>query len=270
MSKQKKFLGIFFVVFVLLACAVIRIGAAVYIPPILMYHSITESPQSKDSLSVSRNTFERQMRFLAERHYNVVALETLASFIRTKTKIPSRTIAVTFDDGRRDNYTYAFPVLKAYRIPATIFVIVNEIGRPDRLHWDEIGTLLYSGLVTIGSHTLDHPYLPEVGQDEELWSQVADSKKILEDKLHRSVLTFSYPVGGFNRKVRQAVIDAGYTLAVATSPGKSIPDNDVFALKRVKITERDGNLFSFWAKASGYYVGIKQYLSRKKSIGYGD
>ena len=89
--------------------------------------------------------------------------------------------------------------------------------------------------------------------EEELKNELQGSKKILEEKLARKIDIFCYPGGRFNEKIRQAVIDAGYQVAVATNPGKKIPDNDIFALKRIRISKNCDNLFVFWVEISGYY-----------------
>ncbi|MCX5714858.1 MAG: polysaccharide deacetylase family protein, partial [Candidatus Omnitrophica bacterium] len=108
-----------------------------YVVPILMYHSV--SPKSQNALTVSPDAFERQMRFLKTHKYNVVTLEVLVDLVSRGKKFPTRTVAITFDDGYKDNFIYAFPILKKYGIKATEFIIVNEVSRPqgDRLSWED-------------------------------------------------------------------------------------------------------------------------------------
>lgn len=231
-----------------------------YVAPILMYHSVSPTATPQNRLSVAPQTFQRQMQFIKKFRYNVMPLEKLADLIREKKKIPGRTVAITFDDGYKDNFIYAFPVLKRYNLPATIFIITDEVGRSqnDRLNWNEIREMRNSGLITFGSHTLSHPYLPDIASGEELKRQIADSKKILEARLQEEINIFSYPVGGFNAAIRQLVIDAGYKLAVTTSPGKKFANNDVFALKRLRISATSDNLFVFWIETSGLYTFFKE------------
>jgi peptidoglycan/xylan/chitin deacetylase (PgdA/CDA1 family) len=257
-------------VIVLIICASIGIygGRALYIPPILMYHSLVETDNPPDSLSVSVKSFERQMSFLTRNHYNVITLESLAAMLKARKKIPPKTVVLTFDDGRKDNYLYAFPILKKYNLPITLFIIVDEVGRFDRVTWEEIQQMRDSGLVTIGSHSLSHPYMIDIKDEKELRRQIFDSKKILEQRLGKDILTFCYPIGAFNAKVQAMVRDAGYLCAVAILPGKHIPNDDLFALKRAKVTEKAGNMFIFWALNSGYYSSMKELLSSKKK-GYG-
>lgn len=223
-----------------------------------MYHSVNTSAMPKNRLQVRVDTFERQMRFLKSHHYNVLSLESIVTLIKKGEKIPPRSVAITFDDGYRDNYIFAYPILKKYNLPATIFIIVNEVGRPDRLSWDEIKAMQNSGIITFGSHALGPEPLMNIRSEEELKKQIFESKKILEEILGQKVTMFSYPEGRFNDKIRQLVIDAGYRLAVATSPGKKFANDDIFTLKRLRISATSNNLFVFWIETSGFYTFIKE------------
>jgi peptidoglycan/xylan/chitin deacetylase (PgdA/CDA1 family) len=231
-----------------------------YVVPIIMYHSVNPNVLSENRLLVvSVKTFEHQMRFLKKHRYNVLPLEELATLIKDKKKIPPKTIAITLDDGYKDNYIFAFPILKKYNLPATIFIIINEVGRPDRLSWDEIKNMQASGIITFGSHTLSHIPLVNIKSEEEIKKELFNSKKILEEKLGHQVNVFSYPKGRFNAKLRQLVCDAGYKLAVATNPGKRFPNDDIFVLKRLRISQNADSLFVFWIETSGYYNFMREH-----------
>ncbi|MFA6216864.1 MAG: polysaccharide deacetylase family protein [Candidatus Omnitrophota bacterium] len=238
-----------------------------YVLPILMYHSVKQKVPPGNRLTVSSGTFERQMEFLKRNRYAVVPLEEAVRLVKDKQAPPARTVAITFDDGYGDNYTEAFPILKKYNLLATIFIIVNEIGQPGMLTWEQIHIMQDSGLISFGSHTLNHPYLVKIDSLEALKSELFDSKKIMEKELSRPVNTFCYPSGRFNQKVRQVVVDAGYTAAVASNPGKNFPSDDIFALKRLRISENSSNLFIFWVESSGYYNMMRE--SKRKSRGKG-
>jgi peptidoglycan/xylan/chitin deacetylase (PgdA/CDA1 family) len=226
-----------------------------------MYHSIDVNPQKGDRLTVTPEAFERQMRFFKEHKYNVISLEDAADIIKNKKKAPPRTVVVTFDDGYKNNYTYAFPVLKKYNFPATIFVVINDMGYLGGigLSWDEILAMQASNLITIGSHTFTHPLLTEVtSSSERLKNEIEGSKIALEAKLGRKVNSFCYPAGRFNEKIKQVVIEAGYKAAVVTNPGNKIFDDDVFAIKRLRISQNCDNLFIFWVETSGYYNFMRE------------
>jgi len=265
MSKLKKISFVLFIIFTLLSSVVIIISSN-YVVPILMYHSVNPIAPSENRLIVSVSAFKRQMNFLKKHNYKVLPLETVVDLIKNRKIIPLKTVAITFDDGFKDVYTYAFPILKKYNFPATIFIIVNEIGRPqnDKLSWDEIKTMQDSGLITFGSHSLGPEPLINIKSEEELKSQIFDSKKVLEGKLGRKINTFSYPEGRFNEKIRRLVIAAGYKLAVATNPGYKFTNEDIFAIKRLRIGPTSDSLLVFWIESSGYYNFIRENRQRNK------
>lgn len=231
-----------------------------YVVPILMYHSVNPAATQNARLVVPPEIFDRQMGFLKKHRYNVIALEKLVELIKGKKKIPPKTLCITFDDGYKDNYLYALPILKKYNLPATVFIIFSEVGRPqnDRLSWEEIRQMRDSGVIYFGSHTLGPEPLVNMQSDAQIWHEITDSKKALEDKIGKKVLVFSYPEGLFNAKIRQMVIDAGYEGAVATNPGRSFSNEDIFALKRLRISRNAGNMFVFYVETSGYYTFFKE------------
>ena len=94
---------------------------------ILMYHRINDNEYGYASLSVSRHNFEKQLRHL-KNNYKIISLDTLCGFIGSR-KMPSEDcVAITFDDGYKDNYTNAYPILRKYEVPATIFLTSGHIG----------------------------------------------------------------------------------------------------------------------------------------------
>jgi peptidoglycan/xylan/chitin deacetylase (PgdA/CDA1 family) len=258
MSKRRILIAVFATIFLLLFLLAGYMRQN-YIVPILMYHSVNPDARPENRLAVSVKAFERQIHFLKNNHYRVLPLDSVADLIKENRKIPPKTVAITFDDGYKDNYTYAFPVLKKYGLPATIFVIINEVGRTDRLSWDEIKTMQDSGIINFGSHALAPEPLINIQSEDELRKEIFDSKKILEEKLGRRITVFSYPGGMSNSKIRQLVIDAGYKFAVATNPGKKFVNDDLLALKRLRISSSSNNLFVFWVEVSGYYNFIREH-----------
>ncbi len=223
--------------------------------PVLMYHSI-DPDHKESSLSVSPETFKRQMEFLHKHRYNVVGLDKVVSYIEKKEKMPPRTVAITFDDGAYNNYSQAYPVLKKLSIPATIFVIVDLVGSTGRVGWKDLQEMSGSGIIDIGSHSKSHPWLTSLGK-KDLWEEVAGSKKILEERLGRPVNSFCYPGGIFDERAKLAAKEAGYISAVATNPAKGNSRNDVYAIKRVKISASADNLFVFWVETTPLYTWIK-------------
>jgi len=105
---------------------------------ILMYHQVLEENDvEKDyvqpGLYVSRQVFEKQMAFLSEK-YNLLSLERVTEILEKNQSPPLKSIVITFDDGWRDNYLYAYPILKKYNVPATIFLATDYVGT-DKMFW---------------------------------------------------------------------------------------------------------------------------------------
>ncbi|MBL7196506.1 MAG: polysaccharide deacetylase family protein [Candidatus Omnitrophica bacterium] len=268
--KIVKVTSMLFILFLLLILGFGLFLRYIYINPVLMYHYIVDTDLAKkDKRIVTPQTFEQQMHFLKVNDYNVISLEEFAKFLKHKKRIPRNTVVLTFDDGYLDNYENAYPILKKYDLKATMFVIVDSLSNPNFMTKEQIKEMSNSGLITIGSHTLGERHLPSIADEDELKKEIYDSKKKLEAILNKPVNCFSYPIGGFNKKIRQMVIDAGYTVAVSTSPGLCYSNDDPFAIKRVRISENSKNLFVFWFESSGLYKGIleirKDYETRRKN-----
>lgn len=227
-----------------------------YMVPVLMYHSIAYNGGAS-KLIVRPEKFAEQMEFLRERHYNVVGLEDIIRYIEKKEPVPPKTVAITLDDGYQNNYKNAYPILRQYNMPATIFVIVNNIGKPGYLNWKELKEMSDSGLVTIGSHTMSHPFLNSINPDEAK-RELVESKAALEKELGRKVDFLCYPAGRFNPEIEKMAREAGYKCAVATNPGPGVSNSDIYAIKRIKISPTSDTLIVFWLKSSGYYNFIRE------------
>ena len=131
------------------------------------------------------------------------------------------------------------------------------MGKPNHLSWDQIDEMLKDA-VTIGSHTLSDKRLPDL-KEKEARREIFKSKQVIEKKTHQEVIFFSYPLGGFNQRIKDMVKEAGYMGAVATNPGKRAPPDDIYALKRIRISRTSDNLLVFWIESSGYYTFIKEH-----------
>jgi peptidoglycan/xylan/chitin deacetylase (PgdA/CDA1 family) len=197
------------------------------------------------------------MKFLKDNNYNIVSLQELVRMIRSKRPMPRKTVAITFDDGYKNNYTHAFWALKKYNIPATVFVAVNKIGTDGHLSWGDLKKMSENN-ISIGSHTLSECFLPDIKDDTELKKEIYESRNRIKTRIPDGGDFIAYCSGGFNDKIRDMVIAAGYKGACATNPGRRYPKNDIFALKRLRISRTSDNLFVFWIQTSGFYTWIKE------------
>lgn len=218
--------------------------------PILGYHRIG-SFKGDHVPTVSPETFERQLAWLSRCRFHVVGLDAVAQALDRREAVPSRCVAITFDDGYEETCTVAWPLLKRFGFPATVFVTPAEVGLSGFATWDQVAAMSRDS-ITIGSHTMSHSYLPLVGADR-LSEEIIQSKRAIEERIGRPVQFLSYPVGGFTPQVQAIVKEAGYRAACTTNRMSSRQIMDRFALRRIKVTERDRHALFFLAKISGYY-----------------
>jgi len=220
-----------------------------YSIPILSYHSIG---YDKGLLSVNPESFVRQMRYLKDSNFKVMTLTELIEGLKSGKRLDRKTVVLTFDDGYKDNFTYAYPILKQFGFKATIFLISSFVAQNGYLNWDEVREMSKYG-IEFGSHSKTHPYLPSVeNNDEKLWDEIYDSKKEIENKLGISIKSFCYPIGGFSDKIKGYVKKAGYTAAVTTNRKNGLKNFiDFYAIRRISVRDDDG--LSFRLKVLGYY-----------------
>lgn len=217
--------------------------------PVLMYHQI-DLPKRDSSLSISPESFRRQIEWLERKSFRFFSLDEVVDR-NNQTPLWGRSVALTFDDGFRNNYQNAFSLLIQKRKPAALFVVVDWVGRDGFLGWKEIRELADRG-ITIGSHSLSHRWLPDVLRDEELEREVVDSKKRIEDQIAGEVRHFSYPVGGIDERVAECVRKAGYRAAWVAGARPSYQSaSPSLCLRRIKVGPRDVSLAHFSIKAYG-------------------
>jgi len=104
---------------------------------ILAFHNINDQSFDPLSMGISVTLFEHLLKFL-KKSYSIISLNQLLILIKEKRDIPSGSIILTFDDGYKDNYLNAFPLLKKYDIPATIFISVEAIHKQEALWYDRL------------------------------------------------------------------------------------------------------------------------------------
>lgn len=223
-----------------------------------MYHSISDDPA--DPLAVSPRQFREQMSLLAEQGYRGVSLSEALQLLDQRPLFP-RAVCLTFDDGFRDFYSEALPVLEQRGFKATLFLVAGWIGktsywssyRRDRplLDWNEIKHLVALGY-EMGSHTFSHVDLRTLSAAQ-LREELEMSKALLEAQLEMPVNSFAYPGGAFTDREVQAVAEAGYTSAVIVG-GRwgNGRETHRLRLKREKMGHQD-TLTDFWRKVYGYY-----------------
>lgn len=205
--------------------------------PILMYHYIEYIKDVNDiirkRLDISPDIFESHLKTLQREKYDTYFVKDIPDILEGKIPYASKSAVLTFDDGYEDFYTIVFPLLKKYQMKATIYIIYDNIGRRGFLDEKEIRELIGSGLVEIGSHTLDHIYL-KLSPKTVAKKQIFESKKLLEERFGIKVFTFAYPYGAFSQEVVNMVKEAGYKAAVSVIPGVYQSDENRYFLSRIR------------------------------------
>lgn len=199
--------------------------------PILMYHHIQDIFQpanaAEKELYLNPAKLKEEMKFLSESGYRAALLSELFD------DLPGERVVITFDDGYKDVVDNALPILKELGFRGVVFIIVNNVGRPGYMSFDDLNKLKNEGW-EIGSHTLAHPDLakePETIQRK----QIFESKKILEDGLNIKIEYFCYPAGRYNETTINLLKEAGYVGAVTVESGTKNSKDKIFELKRIRI-----------------------------------
>ena len=197
--------------------------------PILMYHAVADIPRtSLESLFVRPSELEAQFRYIVENGFETITFDDLSNIGAFE-----KPIMLTFDDGYRDNYTSMFPLLQAYGLKATIFIITDSVWGNDFLTEPQILEMAASGLVSFQSHTRTHPPLTSL-PSERLRVELLESKLYLENLTGQPVSALCYPAGIMNGNVKIASAEF-YKYAVLNVGGQFVCGGDLLAMERVRI-----------------------------------
>lgn len=237
---------------------------------ILAYHSL--DAEWDDPLAVRPEAFAKQMRIVAS--MKPLALCEYARRLARR-DLPRGAVAVTFDDGYRNNLTHALPICRALGIEPAIFVAVSPIerGEPlgwrdeardanEPLDWDGVRELAAAGW-TIGSHTMSHRDLV-LAPAAELASELVDSRARIAEVLGAVCDTLSYPYGRHDETVRRATADAGYIAAFTLPTGREYHDT-ALAIPRVGVF-RDDEARTFRLKLSSAFLAAKLLLRPSRPV----
>jgi peptidoglycan/xylan/chitin deacetylase (PgdA/CDA1 family) len=251
--------------------------------PILMYHSVSDSPPDARhayfQTVTSPGAFAEHMRLLDESGFSTISLSQAVEHLGSSTAGIQdvrilKPVVITFDDGYRNFRTHAFPALERYGFGATVFLPTGLISDSpinfkgfECLTWSEVRDLQKAG-IQFGSHTVTHPQLKALDW-KQIQSEVRSSKETIEDRLSCRVSSFSYPYAfpetdtRFRQGLTAVLEESGYENGVSTIIGTADREDDRFFLKRLPVNSCDcARLFS--AKLGGAYDWLHtlQYASK--------
>jgi peptidoglycan/xylan/chitin deacetylase (PgdA/CDA1 family) len=244
--------------------------------PALVYHRFLPKEKvdkgeivNHEPTYVSYDTaFAEQMAYLHREGYTTISLDDFVAFQEGKASLPPKPIILTFDDGFTSVYRYAFPVLKRYRMKATIFVTPDPESENFKKHAavdlpltpDQMREMSDYG-IAIESHGMTHRYLTEMTPELARW-ELEESKKVLERIVRKPVQFLAIPSGAYNRNVRRLAKEAGYKAVFGMLKGSNHARSDRYALRRMVIA-RDFTLADFRAvlrPAATCYLRLISFL----------
>jgi peptidoglycan/xylan/chitin deacetylase (PgdA/CDA1 family) len=222
---------------------------------IIYYHRVVKKEEVIDKemekMCIDVDNFDAQMK-LIKKCYHPVSEEEVLAFMKDG-RIDDYAVWITFDDGWKDNYINAFPILMKYGIPATLFVTtgyINKTVNPEYasggdifMNWQEIEKAAEMG-ISIGAHAVSHRVLSDLS-DNELEKEIMESKNEIERRLGKCVISFAYPVGKrqhyYLEKCSPILKKNNFRLAVNTIGGFNAPclKGNLFNLRRTGLSYED-------------------------------
>jgi peptidoglycan/xylan/chitin deacetylase (PgdA/CDA1 family) len=203
---------------------------------VLGYHDFsTTQPESAMHLRTSK--FRQQMETLRQLGITVISLNDFIAWKKGEMKIPEKSVLLTFDDGWKSVYTDAWPILREFNYPFTLYLYKNYVdGGGKALTTPMIQEMVKAG-ASLGSHSITHPYpitfkkFQKTGADAIdvfLRKEMGESKRFLESRFGVKISTYSYPGGYVTPEMLPLVKEFGYTYCFTVQPGKvkrSTPDD---------------------------------------------
>ena len=211
--------------------------------PVLLYHNfVTTVPESDPDNFNYINTpqsFEENIKTLLENDYKVISIKELNDANIRKSKLPSKPIIITFDDGYYSNYEYIYPILKKYNIKASIFIVTDKIGKEidgiKYLGWNECLEMQNSGLVEIYSHSKKHVFYDKLPV-RRIRDDVKESYKDIEEHLGKQDLkVFAYPYGAYTDETVKTLKNNGIDLQIYDIGINNFKNLNTDYIKRINI-----------------------------------
>jgi peptidoglycan/xylan/chitin deacetylase (PgdA/CDA1 family) len=255
MFAKKKLLLLNLILTILVIISISNFLDKVYTVPVLMYHSINYDAKGS-RLIVEPETFKKHMQYLRKKNFNIMSLDEYVELIKNNRKPAKKSVVITFDDGYKDNYENMLPVLEALKIPATVFIVTDWVGNDDMMSWEQVKELSDNELIEVGSHAITHDMLTRMPMGQAI-REIRLSKQVLEEKLDKPIRFFCYPTGAHSEFIKEFVRLAGYKAACATSVDKRTEFDDLFAIRRIRISQSADNMLIFAVQISGYYTFFK-------------
>ena len=234
--------------------------------PILSYHQVNEI--DKNEFTLTPEEFDAQMKYLVDNGYTFMLPDELLDAWENQTPLPSKPVVVTFGGGKLDMYKTVFPILQKYNAKVTLFVITDFLNLyPNYITWTQAREMQDSGLVDIESNTLNHNNLADMLSNQDIRSQLFNSKQAVEWYMKKPAPYVSYPGGQYTREVEQITRDSGYRAAFTIDYG--LAHKGHYVLPTIPIAGNNAHTFlRFKARLHG--APLIAPLNRLKNSMYRD
>jgi peptidoglycan/xylan/chitin deacetylase (PgdA/CDA1 family) len=221
---------------------------------ILEYHNVSTTTAADSSISPAN--FRAQMEFLRDNDFSVLPLEQVIKSLKDGTALPSKTAVITFDDGYRSVYESAFPLLKSFGWPFTIFVTTGQVSANQKslyASWEQLREMGAAG-ATLANHTVTHLYMVQLldGETEEAWLQrleaeITGAESAIQEQTGQHHQLLAYPYGEYNAVIKTLVTRLGFT-AFGQQSGPVSNHSDFAALSRFPFSGAYGSMNNFPTK----------------------
>ncbi|MBZ9688310.1 polysaccharide deacetylase family protein [Clostridium estertheticum] len=210
----------------------IKIVTTVQRIPVLMYHKLTTISAKQDGLVILQSAFSSQMNYLKTHGYNTISLDQFYDNLSKGTALPKKPVLITFDDGYVNNYTLAYPIIKANNQKATVFMISKDIDtNPGSMTSKQLIEMDANGF-RVENHTNKHENLATLSYTNQL-ATITKTKQVLEKLLGRKVVYLAYPYGAYNYNTIKAAKAAGCNLGITTDAGLTSKQDNPYEIKRI-------------------------------------
>jgi len=222
--------------------------------PILLYHHFqpitSHMSKSMRRWSISPDKFKSQLDWVSSHGFHTITMEELVGHLKHHLPLPLKPIVLSFDDGWKEHYTIVYPLLKKYHYVGTFFIITDSVGHSAYMNWGQIHQLAADGM-DIEAHTVTHPHLSAL-KHAEAQKEIVESKRVLEERLHKPVTVLAYPFGSYNEDTIAITKAAGFEAAatVGLNDGYIYRADDSYTLVRYAL--EGGDSLEYLAYAKGF------------------
>lgn len=214
---------------------------------ILCYHDFVTN-RATSQMRIHVDHFRKQMQSIKDAQLPVISLSDFIKWRRGEKDVPDSSVMITIDDGYSSTYHDAFPILKEFRYPFSIFLYKQYVNGGGRALTTEMIKELLANGGEIGSHSVSHPLniaRPGNRSPEEyeafLIRELRDSKLFLEDMFMRPVPTYAHPGGTYTQRVLELGPSFGYEIMFSVNPAKATWDTPAGLVPRYVILGNDPN-----------------------------